>query len=480
MLLSFGIILVSWQLGLAASNPQAEVSSANLVQLEPIQKNDRILILAPHPDDETIGCAGVIQSAVAAGADVHVAYFTNGDHNEPAFIVYEKRLTFRSTEFIHMGEVRRQEAIAAMKLLGVPEANLVFLGYPDFGTFNIFTNHWQDAKPYKSFLTRISAVPYKENLSFAAPYKGESILKDLKKVLLDYQPNKIFVSHPVDVNVDHKTLYLFLEVALADLKGEIPQPKLYPYLVHYVGWPLPRRYHPELSLLPPKQFTESQLQWSSYALTPAQLKKKHQAILCYKSQTQSSAFYLFSFARKNELFGYYPEVTFSLPAAQNNNKAPQLPSFVKKTLVFLGLSKMFPDSGVTATLSKLQDITKPRGQVDYSLSEDSLVIRIAKNEDLNRRFSSLLYLFGYSNNVAFAQMPKIRIMIKYKNYKVFDGKKLLKSATIGLELNKNEMILKVPLQLLGNPAFVLASVKTFSGISAVDTVAFRKIQTERR
>jgi hypothetical protein len=92
----------------------------------------------------------------------------------------------------------------------------------------------------------------------------------------------------------------------------------------------------------------------------------------------------------------------------------------------------------------------------------------------------MIYLFGYSNTVAFAQMPKIRIITKYKSYKVFDGKKLLKSAAAGLELNKNEMILKVPLQLLGEPEFVLASVKTFSGISSVDTAAFRKIITERR
>ena len=75
--------------------------------LEPIKKTDRILILAPHPDDETIGCAGIIQEAVSKGAEMKVVYLTNGDHNQISFIVYEKRLTLRTGEFIHMGQVRR-------------------------------------------------------------------------------------------------------------------------------------------------------------------------------------------------------------------------------------------------------------------------------------------------------------------------------------------------------------------------------------
>ncbi len=58
--------------------------------IEPFNNADRVLILAPHPDDEDIGCAGVIQRALKSGAKVKIMYLTNGDHNEFAFIVYEK------------------------------------------------------------------------------------------------------------------------------------------------------------------------------------------------------------------------------------------------------------------------------------------------------------------------------------------------------------------------------------------------------
>ena len=460
------IILFCLSLATGYGYPQSPSPSPVVNNLEPIKKGDRILILAPHPDDEAIGCAGIIQQAVKLGAKIRVVYLTNGDHNQISFIVYEKRLTFRKGEFIHMGEVRRLEAIKAMQLLGVSEKNLVFLGYPDFGTFTIFSQYWQDEKPFRSLLTRISSVPYKQNLSYGAPYKGESILNDLKKVLLDYKPSKIFVSHPADANVDHKTLYLFLEIALSDLSKNLPPPKIYPYLIHCVGWPLPRHYHPELSLIPPKQFLDSQINWAKFELTPEQLDKKYQAILCYKSQTESSAFYLLSFARKNELFGDYLEIKVVPP-----HKHGEIASF-------FGFSNMFIDSGI-GTIGDIDNLIEGEGQVSYGLMEDSLLIRIDKTKELSHRFSVMFYLFGYSYNKPFAQMPKMRIITKYNRFKVFDAKKMIKPEGVTLELKAKELILKVPLKILGEPDFVLVSAKTYAGILPVDAVSFRKISIRR-
>lgn len=38
----------------------------------------RILVIAPHPDDEAIGCGGTILKAIASGSTVHVVYLTDG------------------------------------------------------------------------------------------------------------------------------------------------------------------------------------------------------------------------------------------------------------------------------------------------------------------------------------------------------------------------------------------------------------------
>ena len=41
----------------------------------------RVLVLAPHPDDETFGAGGLIQQAVTAGAALRVVFATDGENN---------------------------------------------------------------------------------------------------------------------------------------------------------------------------------------------------------------------------------------------------------------------------------------------------------------------------------------------------------------------------------------------------------------
>lgn len=430
-------------------------------------KKDRVLIMAPHPDDEAIGCAGIIQQALSSGAQVKIAYLTNGEHNQLAFIVFEKRIVFRKGGFVYMGEVRRNEAIAAMKLLGLDPSNLIFLGYPDFGTFNIFSRYWQSKKPFKDIMTRISSVPYKENLSFGAPYVPENILSDVKKVLLDYKPTKIFISHPADVNGDHKAFYLFLEIALRDLRGQIPRPQVYPYLIHRVGWPLPRHYHPELNLEPPKQLTGNQINWASFDLSKEQLQKKYKAILCYKSQTESSAFYLLSFARKNELFSDYDDVELT----------PQA-SIAEKGVQFFGFSDMYTETK-TGVLGNIENNSENAGKESFAVVDNSVLIRIEKKEELSRTFSLQLYIFGYSDKAPFASMPKIRIITKYNKFKIFDAMKLIRPQGVSVVVEPHAVVLKIPLEVLGNPDFILTSARSYRQDLSADTVGFRKIVISR-
>jgi LmbE family N-acetylglucosaminyl deacetylase len=417
-------------------------------ELVTFKNNERILILAPHPDDESIACAGIIQKALNAGAQVRVVYLTNGDHNEFAFIVYEKRITLRQGAFIYMGKLRQKESTKAMKSLGLSEKNLVFLGYPDYGTFEIFCKYWLTAstvtpKPFRDRLTRISSVPYKESPSYGAKYYGENILSDLTKQILDYHPDKIFVSHPADVNVDHKALYLFLQVALSDLETRITKPEIYPYLVHCVGWPKPRYYHPELELYPSNEFIGSQLNWFRSDLSLEELNKKYRSILFYKSQTQSSAFYLFSFARKNELFSNYPELKLKPPVTLENQQAVAI-----------------------------QD----QSPISYTVEDNYFVVRLDKPEKFSSRFGVMFYIFGYSQSTPFAQMPKIRIITRGKEYKVFSSKDRVTNSGILLDFEKSSSILKIPLKFLGQPDYVLTALKVYHGNLPIDVAAFRKVK----
>ncbi len=417
-------------------------------------KDDRVLILAPHPDDETLGCAGIIQRAVKSGAPVKIAYLTNGEFNQLANIVYEKKLTLRQKEFVTMGEVRSREARKAMRLLGVPEQDLIFLGYPDFGTFAIWTKYWNGHKPFKTMLTRISAVPYKENRSFGASYTGESILNDIEAVLEDFKPTKIFVTNPADTNGDHDTLYLFLQVALNDLRGRIPDARVYTYLIHCKEWPLPRRYHPELSLIPPEKYAGSSMKWCQLSLSAEEIEQKYQALQCYKSQVEVSAAYLYSFVRQNELFSEYPDIGLT------EYTAPQE-----------------PDASLVQQDGGRQEHPKaaPDGVV-FSVVNSDLLIRIEKPREHNDRLGIVMYIFGYNNSTPFSLMPKLHIVSRGNALNVFEGKKISVPEGVSLRKGHNEVVFRIPLHVLGDPDFLLTSIRVSGEFLPVDFTAFRRVR----
>ncbi|MFB7892425.1 PIG-L family deacetylase [Microbacterium sp. NPDC056044] len=81
----------------------------------------RLVVLAAHPDDETLGAGGLIASAAAAGTDVSVIVATDGEASHPA-----------SSVGGDLGTRRRLEVVAALRDLA-PGARLRFLGLPDGG-----------------------------------------------------------------------------------------------------------------------------------------------------------------------------------------------------------------------------------------------------------------------------------------------------------------------------------------------------------
>lgn len=78
-----------------------------------------MLIVAPHPDDETLGAGGLIKAQRERGIDVRLAAVTNGENAYPGVP--------------ELGEVRRVEQTDALGQLGVNEQNIVRFGLPDSG-----------------------------------------------------------------------------------------------------------------------------------------------------------------------------------------------------------------------------------------------------------------------------------------------------------------------------------------------------------
>jgi LmbE family N-acetylglucosaminyl deacetylase len=78
-----------------------------------------VLVFAPHPDDDVIGCGGSIAKHVDAGRGVAIVYLTSG---EAGSLAHGRAA---------LAAIREAEARAAAGALGV--ADLVFLRHPDGG-----------------------------------------------------------------------------------------------------------------------------------------------------------------------------------------------------------------------------------------------------------------------------------------------------------------------------------------------------------
>jgi N-acetylglucosamine malate deacetylase 1 len=86
------------------------------------------VVIAPHQDDETLGCGGVIARKRNEGLPVHVIFITDGSASHPR----HPRLTPGDISVL-----RRQEAMQALALLGVERVAVHFLGEPDGTLKNI-------------------------------------------------------------------------------------------------------------------------------------------------------------------------------------------------------------------------------------------------------------------------------------------------------------------------------------------------------
>jgi len=226
----------------------AQSTTAALPDATMPQSGQRVLVFSPHPDDETIGVGGFIAQSIENGADVRIVLVTNGD--------------FHGDE-----QVRYDEFTKATQILGVPESQLVFLGYPD------------------GKLDKMNPA----TLSTA-----------LQAQITQYNPDIVIYPDTQDANPDHSTIGKAVEQLLK------ANPKItgYEYLVHYkLIWPRPRALEPNLELTPPYQLLNKNTSWERVPLSQTNENLKSEAIHTYKSQLENPWLngLLISSIRRNEL-----------------------------------------------------------------------------------------------------------------------------------------------------------------------------------
>jgi LmbE family N-acetylglucosaminyl deacetylase len=205
---------------------------------------DSIVVFAPHPDDEVIGCAGVIQQALARGAPVKVVDITSGDGFDAAAagVTHKSVDKVGPEDFFALSRLRQSQSLNALEILGGKADDLIILGYPD-GDLGYLYESTNDKVIRQQFTKKnetyaLIQKDYHTSLhGKPAPYRRSAVLGDLAELLKSLQATEIYVTDEADGHVDHRAAFWFVRDAAKQTgyKGAF-----YTYLVHGLpAWPFP-------------------------------------------------------------------------------------------------------------------------------------------------------------------------------------------------------------------------------------------------
>jgi len=205
---------------------------------------ESIVVFAPHPDDEVIGCAGVIMQGLARGARVTVVDITSGDGFDAAAagVTHKTVNLVGRDDFLALSRLRQTQSRDALEILGGKADDLIILGYPDGDLGNLYDST-DDMVIRQQFTKKNETYALIQNDYHTsvhgkpAPYQRSSVLRDLAELLTALQPSEIYVTDETDGHIDHRAAFWFVRDAAKQVgyKGAF-----YTYLVHGLpAWPFP-------------------------------------------------------------------------------------------------------------------------------------------------------------------------------------------------------------------------------------------------
>ena len=143
----------------------------------------RVLVISPHPDDESIGCGGTLRRHVIDGDVVHVIFLTSGEKGGHGFSIDETR------------RIREEEAAVAAAILGI--TMFEFWRQPD---------------------GKLCATP--------------QMVEKLRMTIREWNPDILYVTHDGEMHPDHRAAAQMVRSAL---KGS-HSPEVLPIVRMYEVW----------------------------------------------------------------------------------------------------------------------------------------------------------------------------------------------------------------------------------------------------
>lgn len=275
-------------------------SGADLPPFPPPGASDRILVVSPHPDDESLCCGGYIASAIRAGAQVHIVWITSGGAFRFDAMVVERKIRPKQADMRSLARRRIGEAKAAAEVLGVEPAHRYFLGFPDRGVTALLTANYES--PYRSKYTGADRVPWEDAIDPGSPYDGASLEHAFAAIVDRVQPTLVLAPSLDDTHPDHSGSGL-LAMRVLGARGE--SNRLRYWIVHGGrGWPAPRGLRPELAQTVPPRGQD--MPWNAYALDALSQEAKALAVRRHETQMKVMGSVMMSHVRSTELFSVVP------------------------------------------------------------------------------------------------------------------------------------------------------------------------------
>jgi LmbE family N-acetylglucosaminyl deacetylase len=267
-----------------------------------VNSGTRLLVVAPHPDDEVLGAAGLMQQVHEAGGLVRVVYLTDGDGFPAGVKLEERDHTPSAQDFRGYGRRRQREARAALTALGLDGDAATFLSFPDSGLCTLTRTYWSDRhRAYRSPYTRRDRPPQGDTIVVNTEYRGEDLTQELATLIGQFRPTIIVVPRKEDQHSDHCAAWFFVADALGDVRRVLPDfsTDVLNYIVHFNDWPYEDT---GTALRPPRGLSGGASGWIRVPLTVAQVKAKRAAIAKYATQRHAMGYFLDNFVRTNEIF----------------------------------------------------------------------------------------------------------------------------------------------------------------------------------
>ncbi|KAF1008610.1 MAG: 1D-myo-inositol 2-acetamido-2-deoxy-alpha-D-glucopyranoside deacetylase [Luteibacter sp.] len=164
-----------------------------------IDADTRLLVVAPHPDDETLSSGALVRQVLSAEGTVDVLLLTDGDNNPWPQRWAERRLWVRAADRARWGHRRRGEVLAALGRLGVDESRLHALGWPDMG------------------------------LTGELRFRHGPAVEAIRQVIARVRPNLIALPDIADSHPDHGAAHVLVRLAAWEAGSEA---RILTYMVH--------------------------------------------------------------------------------------------------------------------------------------------------------------------------------------------------------------------------------------------------------